>query len=59
MVLSQHEAVIDAAGSGLRRGHSCLYILKKVEIWSGFNNDSQTSKDRATQLLKSVRVELS
>ena len=40
------------------RGHSCLYILQKVEIWTGVTNawltDSQ-SKDRATQLLKKYK----
>ena len=37
------------------RGHLCLYILHKVEIWKGvthaWRTDSQTLKDRATQLL--------
>ena len=38
------------------RGHSCLYILQKVEIWTGvtdaWRTDSLTTlKDRATQLL--------
>ena len=38
------------------RGHSCLYILHKVEIWTGVTDawltDWQTTlKDRATQLL--------
>ena len=44
-------------------GHWCLYILNKVEIWSGVTNalptDWQTLKNRATQLLISIRVELS
>ena len=39
----------------VRRGHLCLYILHKVEIWTGVTNalrtDWQTLKDRATQLL--------
>ena len=39
-----------------------LYI-EKVKIWSGVTDslltDSQTLKDRATQLLISIRVELS
>ena len=34
------------------RGHLCLYILHKVEIWTGVTDawltDSQTLKDRAT-----------
>ena len=42
------------------RGHSCLYILHKVEIWTGVTDASLTDwltdwlttlKDRATQLL--------
>ena len=34
------------------RGHSCLYILQKVEIWTGVTDAWQTTlKDRATQLL--------
>ena len=37
------------------RGHLCLYILHKVEIWTGVTHalrtDGQTLKDRATQLL--------
>ena len=43
------------------RGHSCLYILHKVEIWSGVTDASLTTlKDRATQLfIKYKRVELS
>ena len=49
----------EAVGSWLywlSRGHSCLYILQKVEIWTGVTDawltHSLTSlKDRATQLL--------
>ena len=34
------------------RGHLCLYILHKVEIWSGVTNALLTTlKDGATQLL--------
>ena len=38
------------------RGHSCLYILHKVEIWTDVTDASLTHslttlKDRATQLL--------
>ena len=34
------------------RGHLCLYILHKVEIWKGVTYAWQTTlKDRATQLL--------
>ena len=39
------------------------FIFLKVEIWSGDTDvslmDSQTLNDRATQLLISIRVELS
>ena len=40
----------------VRRGHLCLYILHKVEIWKGVTHTWQTDrlttlKDRATQLL--------
>ena len=44
-------------GSGQCRVFICLYMTKKVEIWSGVTNasqtDRQTLKDRATQLLRS------
>ena len=34
------------------KGHSCLYILHKVEIWTGVTDASLTTlKDSATQLL--------
>ena len=34
------------------RGHSCLYILQKLEIWTGVTDAWLTTlKDRATQLL--------
>ena len=42
------------------RGHSCLYILHKVEIWTGvtdawLTDRLTTLKDRATQLLKKYK----
>ena len=41
----------------------CLYILEKVEIWSGVTDasqtDRQTTEDRATQLLYSIQFKLS
>ena len=41
------------------RGHSCLYVLHKVEIWTGVTDawltDWQTLKDRATQPLKKYK----
>ena len=54
--LGHYEAV--SVGSWLywvSRGHSCLYILKKMEIWTGVTDALrthwQTLKDRASQLL--------
>ena len=41
------------------RGHSCLYILHKVEIWTGVTHASLTHsqmKDRATQLLRDAVI---
>ena len=42
-------------GYWVSRGHLCLYILHKVEIWTGvteaWRTDGQTLKDSATQLL--------
>ena len=43
--------VISATGSV--EGIYALYMLKKVEIWTGDIDDRQTLKDRATQLLRS------
>ena len=41
----------------------CLYILEKVEIWSGVTDashtDRQTTEDRASQLLYSIQFKLS
>ena len=41
----------------------CLYILEKVEIWSGDTDASQTDRQtteyRATQLLSSIQFKLS
>ena len=50
---------------GVSKGLVCLYILEKVEIWSGdtyaWHTDWQTSEDRATrtQLLSSIKHKLS
>ena len=45
------------------KGLVCLYILEKVEIWSGVTNashtDWQTSEYRATQLVSSIKFKLS
>ena len=45
------------------KGLVCLYILEKVEIWSGVTDasqtDRQTTEDRATQLLYSIQFKLS
>ena len=42
------------------RGHSCLYILQKVDIWKGVTHAWQTDwlttlKDSATQLLRKYK----
>ena len=45
------------------KGLVCLYILEKVEIWSGvtdaWHTDSLTTEYRATQLVSSIKVKLS
>ena len=45
------------------KGLVCLYILEKVEIWSGVTDashtDWQTSEYRATQLVSSIKFKLS
>ena len=45
------------------KGLVCLYILEKVEIWSGdtdaSHTDSQTTEYRATQLVSSIKHKLS
>ena len=39
------------------RGHACLYILHKVEIWTGVTDAWQTTlKDSATQLLINYKI---
>ena len=39
------------------KGHLCLYILHKVEIWSNVTDAfTQTLKDKATQLLIKYKV---
>ena len=43
LVLSQYEAVpVGIWCDWVRRKHLCLYILRKVEIWSGVTDASQT-----------------
>ena len=37
----------------------CLYILEKVEIWSGVTDASQTTEYSATQLVSSIKFKLS
>ena len=55
VIIGHYEAV--EVGNWLywvSRGHLCLYILHKVEIWTGVTDAWQTDshlKDRATQLL--------
>ena len=45
------------------KGLVCLYILEKVEIWSGDTDasqtDRQTSEYSATQLVSSIKHKLS
>ena len=45
------------------KGLVCLYILEKVEIWSGDTDASQTDRQTteysATQLLSSIQFKLS
>ena len=45
------------------KGLVCLYILEKVEIWSGVTDASQTDRQtteyRATQLVSSIKHKLS
>ena len=45
------------------KGLVCLYILEKVDIWSGDTDASQTDRQtteyRATQLLSSIQFKLS
>ena len=51
--IGRYEAVaVDNWWYWVSRGHLCLYILHKVEIWTGVTDASLTTlKDRATQLL--------
>ena len=64
LVLGQYKLVL----LGIRwcmvsKGLVCLYILEKVEIWSGDTDasltDWQTIEDSATQLLYSIQFKLS
>ena len=64
LVLGQYKLVL----LGIRwyrvsKGLVCLYILEKVEIWSGDTDASQTDRQtteyRATQLLSSIQFKLS
>ena len=45
------------------KGLVCLYILEKVEIWSGVTDaslkDRQTTEYSATQLVSSIKIKLS
>ena len=63
LVLGQYKLVL----LGIRwyrvsKGLVCLYILEKVEIWSGVtdaSHHSQTTEYRATQLVSSIKFKLS
>ena len=64
LVLGQYKLVLlDIRWYMVSKGLVCLYILEKVEIWSGdtdaWQTDWQTSEDRATQLLSSIKHKLS
>ena len=55
--------LLDIRWYRVSKGLVCLYILEKVEIWSGVTDasqtDRQTTEDRATQLLYSIQFKLS
>ena len=67
MVLDQYMMILAGTWSvllGIRwyrvsKGLVCLYILEKVDIWSGVTDASQTTEDRATQLVSSIKFKLS
>ena len=64
MVLGQYKLVLlGFMWYRVNIGLICLYILKKVEIWSGVTDvlitHSQTTKYRATQLVYSLKFKLS
>ena len=64
LVLGQYKLVLlDIRWYMVSKGLVCLYILEKVEIWSGdtdaWHTDWQTSEYRATQLVSSIKHKLS
>ena len=60
MVLGPYKLVLlDIRWYEVSKGLVCLYMLEKVEIWSGDTDASQTTEDRATQLLYSIQFKLS
>ena len=64
LVLGQYKLVLlDIRWYMVSKGLVCLYILEKVEIWSGdtdaWHTDSQTTENRATQLVSSIKHKLS
>ena len=60
VVLGQYNSVLLSIKLyWVSKGLVCLYILEKVEIWSGVTDASQTTEDRATQLLYSIQFKLS
>ena len=60
MVLGQQKlALLGITWYRVSIGLVCLYILEKVEIWSGVTDASQTTEYRATQLVSSIKFKLS
>ena len=64
LVLGQYKLVLlDIRWYMVSKGLVCLYILEKVEIWSGVTNTShtdwQTTEYSATQLVSSIKHKLS
>ena len=64
VVLGQYNSVLLSIKLyWVSKGLVCLYILEKVEIWSGDTDASQTDRQtteyRATQLLSSIQFKLS
>ena len=62
MVSMDRCGLVGTAWYRVSKGLVCLYILEKVEIWSGVTDarhtHSQTTEYRATQLLYSIQFKL-
>ena len=63
MLVQYKLVLLDIRWYMVSKGLVCLYILEKVEIWSGVTNASHTDRDpseyRATQLVSSIKHKLS